>query len=272
MRHLHPVCLCILMCLGCKDASDRGGTSPSSAPSVQDAQPASAKSDTHDALDAGLAAEIEKRITVARGADARARAQAILELGKAAENDPAAAALVMPVLTELLNDADPAVRYRVIRAAGEIGDSRKYRSRDLQASGHPLLAHPELLSALVEKLDDPERDVREALPRTLGKIAETNLPAAEIMVPKIVPLLDSAQPGTRAAAAEAILHIAGRMQKAWGALRSSSDAADVALAGRIAQLFPPAVPRLESMLKDEDAEVQREARSALDEIAPYSAK
>ncbi len=213
--------------------------------------------------------DIQKHIMKARGTDETARVRAISVLGQKGEKDRRSADVVLTLFGELITDRNVAIRNAVVRASGNIGDSRTYRTADFQGGNHPLLSHSKLLLAIVNSLDDPERSVREAVPRSLGKIVESNFSAAELIIPQIIPLLMSQRTGTRAAAAESLRHIAGRMNKGWRTLRSSASPDLKGSAAKIPKMLLPAVPGLERLMSDTNDEVKREARAALLEINPY---
>ncbi len=270
MRFQLVVCLSLLFVWGCSESkSGKPKSSPPTSADKGDRRPGDKA--PSNASNGGVdRAKVQRLIARARDTETAGREQAILELGEIAGEEPELAFEVFLLFQELLKDSDRSIRIAVVMAAGEAGDARDFRARNLLAKGNPILEHLEFLTALVRALEDPERGVREAVPRTLAKIVEYNFPAFEFLAPKVNPLLRSEQPGTRAAAAEVVRHMASRLDRAWEELINSPSDSEKATAVKMTEIFQSMIPNLESLKTEEDPEARKEAERALSEIAKFS--
>jgi len=176
------------------------------------------------------------------------RIEAIDTLGSMGEK----AADAVAALEGLLTDRSPAVRAHAAESLGEIGSPAK-----------------SAVPALIERVTDPDKAVRREAMDAVRAIR----PGPEVVLPLLVKQLEAADPAIRMsvlsafaeqgkAAVPKLITVLGNKEAAyWACLVLAEIGPDAA----------PAVPALIETLKDDRADVRREAILALAEIGPAAA-
>jgi HEAT repeat protein len=211
--------------------------------------------------------------------DAQERKNAIDALG---DLGPAAKKAV-PQLTKLLGDEDEHIRWHALRSLGAIGpdaapavDALAERLKDKSpvvrayaafALGRIGNASKPAAPALVEGIKDPDRLVRRECVRALRAMKLD----PDVAIPLFVEMLNNAAPGELAPALGALAEGAAAavpsLKKAIQDFPQARYWACLILA-EIGPEAKEAVPELVACLKDDDAEIRREAIAALGRIGP----
>jgi HEAT repeat protein len=157
---------------------------------------------------------------------------------------------MMKIMAELLQDSDQSIRVETVKKLGQLG--------------------PDTLPLLGQALQHPDTLVRREAAAALGKLGATAEPA----VPALVAALRDADSRVRMGAATALGHIGPAAQAAIPdlilALRDGNLIFCRLAAQALSLIGPSAVGPLTEALRQDDANVRREAAWALGQLGPQA--
>jgi hypothetical protein len=201
-------------------------------------------------------------VELARDEETQVAVSAIGTLREASEKSRDVADVATPALAGLLKTAPPQACAAAMVALGDIGDAKAYRRADLSDEGNPL-ANADALLAIVACLDHKEKTVRAATVRTLAKLVEFNVPAAQRLLPEVGKRLGPGSPTTRAAAAESLRQMIERLVRTRKGLTAKLTPEGAKRVAAITGAIASIEGSLEKAATDADLAVRQEARDAL---------
>ena len=189
------------------------------------------------------------------------------------------AASALPQLAEALKSKDPELRWRAARAIGRIGSNKSaeslrpligdenalVRAHAIYALGQLRVADEATLAAIIDKLNDPDAQVRRTVVSALRNIADRKQ-----VLPLIVKTLEDEDPAVVMPALHMLAEAGPDVVPALVEALDNKEARYWAclVLEELGPAAKPAVPALQKVLGDERPEVRLQAVIALAEIGP----